>query len=1037
MADVFESGDVVRRKIAPDQVGVVREKKWSDQLEEYLYRVQFGTATRNLPADDIELLPSDRSEWVDLLGDRCAGAEAFQRLLTFERLRRPPTRIAASFGSARARFFPYQFKPLLKFLENPLQRLLIADDVGLGKTIEAGYILRELKARMPVERSLFVVPARLRTKWKNELERRFDEPSEVVSAGDFRRRFLDPLDHGLEPPSFAWIISYESLRLPDITERMSVLQPHIDLVVVDEAHRVRNPDTQQHRAIRALATSADAMLFLTATPIQTGIENMFQLLRLLDPGSFADFASFCQQLEANRPVVRALGLLRAEKPALAQAADELARLRESPWSASLTESPFFESILTRLRTGALPDRATLVALQRDITELSLTANIISRTRKADVLRDRPTRRAQSVAVKLTPPERAFYDSVADLCRTLRPQTSSWGESMAALMAYRYTASCIPASLEYFRERLGGSFDLVADARSETEDEQGWLEHGVGSGSKDPGARLRAAIRPLVDGLTTGTVHDSKLGQFLAAVQNVWDDDEAGNRPRRKIIVFAFFKRTLKYLDRQLAQRGMACRLIHGDLPVPEREALIDEFLNRPDVLILLSSEVGSEGLDLQAASVVVNYDLPWNPMVVEQRIGRVDRIGQESPVVTVVNLVLANTVEQRILERLYVRIGLFTDTIGEIEPILGETIEKLVAAALRGELSPEEQAARTEQAAQAFLNEQLQARSVNAESDKLLAGDQAFLDEIEGLVGERRVPSPWELYTFVRSYIRARYPGSRVPESCIEAVGEVVLQPQVATDLLNILSADADTRRVAGRIGDGGFQATFDSDVFLKHPRSELISARHPLVRLAFEGMGLESARLHRAFRLTAPACEAVPAGYYLFAVHQLEIKGLRARNELRTLVWSLASRSLLDVQVSHRFLVHLLDEAADDEQQPPADQTALQAGRDALEMELDAVRRTLMETERDVGQARLQRRRATLETTLLSRIAAAERRLGALTEPTAPEFPVRMAQARLAQERKRLDNLRQEAAAPVDASLEDELVATGLVNIRPGRGRT
>src|SRR5262249_34966909 len=208
------------------------------------------------------------------------------------------------------------------------------------------------------------------------------------------------------------------------------------------------------------------------------------------------------------------------------------------------------------------------------------------------------------------------------------------------------------------------------------------------------------------------------------------------------IVFSYFRGTLRYLERRLAELQVSTRVIHGLIPVPEREQLIDEFLRNPNIRVLVSSEVGSEGLDLQQASVVINYDLPWNPMVVEQRIGRIDRLGQESPVLTILSLVLSDTIEDRILYRLYERIGIFEETIGEIEPILGEQIERLAVAALRNELTPEEQERQADQAADAFLREQREGRTLQQQSDQLIAGDQAFLDEIQSLIGERRVPAP-------------------------------------------------------------------------------------------------------------------------------------------------------------------------------------------------------------------------------------------------------------------------------------------------------
>jgi SNF2 family DNA or RNA helicase len=235
----FSIGDHVRRRSAPAQSGVVKQKDWSDQDSGWLYKVNFGMPpARMVPDGDLELVPEDVDPWIDLLTGRTDGAQAFQKLLTFERVHRPPSRVAESFGTARAKLLPYQFKPLLKFLDSSRQRLLIADDVGLGKTIEAGYIFKELKARHSIEQCLIVVPARLRTKWKRELEERFDERFDVVNAKDIRTRLLERMQDGHEPDPFLWIASYETLRRPEIVSGFNDLQPSIDLVVLDEAHRV-------------------------------------------------------------------------------------------------------------------------------------------------------------------------------------------------------------------------------------------------------------------------------------------------------------------------------------------------------------------------------------------------------------------------------------------------------------------------------------------------------------------------------------------------------------------------------------------------------------------------------------------------------------------------------------------------------------------------------------------------------------------------------------------------------------------------------
>ncbi len=1009
------------------------ESTWNEQLEEWWCTVRFGTSIKTVPATDLEALPEHEDPWDAVIQGRVSGAEAFQRLLTFERLRKPPTRISGSFGSAKATFLPYQFKPLLKFLENPSGRLLIADDVGLGKTIEAGYVLRELRARHPLERVLIVVPARLRRKWRDELERRFEEKFEIVGSRELHA-FLHRLDNGREPDQFSWIVSYESVRLEPIFEGLRRHEPAIDLIILDEAHRVRNPETNQHRAARSLAGCADSMIFLTATPIQTGVENLFYLLNLLDPDTFVDLGTFTSQLEANRPVIQALAALRGPSPNPGRAKACLLRLQRDPATKTLTEGQFFSSILQRLATSADLSRDDAVRLERDISELSLTAHIMSRTRKADVLFNRPQRRAISWKVPLSPPERRFYEAVAELCRLTGQGTAGWGAEMAALMAYRMTASCIPASVRYFRERLrDGVRSLHAALVRQVLEDDGIADNAdPHDRALEPPGASADRIESILAGLAPPPGLDTKYEYFSRALRQIWIDDEQERRSSRKIVVFSYFKRTLDYLSARLAADGVGHRLIYGDVSIRDREDLIEEFATTRDVKVLLSSEVGSEGLDLQVASVVVNYDLPWNPMVVEQRIGRLDRLGQGSPVVTIVNFTASETIEERILLRLYERIGLFEEALGEIDPILGDTVEELARDVLRGGLTREEEERRVVEASRAFTNQAKEAERVSRESDGLIAADQAFLDEIEALFGRRRVPVPEELYRFLSSFILRRYPGSAIPASVISAVGDLHLQPQLATDMQNVLNVDSEARRVAHKILQGPFLATFDIAAILQHPRAELIFIRHPLLAFAVTCMGREVDSLHRAFSLITEGGKEAPKGLYAFSICEFEIGGFRPRTEFVPFFTRLDDGKVLDREQSDQLLVQVLDGARTNEEHQDVPEAVLRRAREGLQGFFQGVLNDLIGRESGLNKARAERRRATLQATLSGRLEAARRRLANLEARRSDVFVIKMARARLEAERRRLETFSAQTAEEEKFRPEYREIATGLLTVRP-----
>lgn len=1003
---------------------------------DWILRVQFGNATRGIAADDMELLPADSSPWDDILANRLSGASAFRSLMTFERLRRPPSPIAASFGSAKATFYPFQFKPLLKFLENPRKRLLIADDVGLGKTIEAGYIIRELKSRTALDRILLVVPSRLRTKWKAEMERRFGEEFDIVSAKQllaWKRRLRT--ERGSD--RFAWIVSLESARGKEVVAFLNEVQPTLDFVVVDEAHRMRNPDTDQHRLGKSLSACADHMLMLTATPVQTSLDNLFRLLNILDPIEFRDGKLFEMQCDANRPIVSATTAIRRNPPAVDETLNSLNAMRSDLLTMPLTGTDYFSNLIARCEKAANLDRSGLVELQRDINELSLTGKIISRTRKVDVIKHPPARRPFVVSVRYSPRERKFYNSVADLCAIIRPDKYGWGQTMAALQAFRAAASCIPAAAERFRAELASNQSLFrrnSDDFNEAQDISGVSASTQDRKSKSMDeelGRITSAIQCLTD-------EDTKYARLSSEIRKIWTDDEGTGAPARKIVIFAFFKPTLRHLHQRLAEDGIDCRLIDGDVPIPERETRIGEFANDHSIRVLLSSEVGSEGLDLQFASVVVNYDLPWNPMVVEQRIGRLDRIGQRADKILILNLVAEDTIEDRILGRLYERIGIFESTIGEIDPILGEPVEALVSEALRGALSPEDQKSRADQAADAMKDQRLQAETLANSADSLMAADQSFLDEIEGLIGRRKVPLSPEIYAYVAKFLKDRFAGSRFPEGLVNKVGEIRTPPGVGQLVLNAGGSDPEAIRFGRMIETGTVKATLDQETAVRHPNAELLHARHPLVRMVTCERERQRETAARSFALSLRSTdlegEAIGTkGDYAFEIHRFEIDGVRPRVWLVPLFLDGENPSL-DENIAEDLMLSMLESATSLDPRPRMEAQLIKKLRSSLEERLAATRERSNVRELELNKIRLERRRTTLATALDHRIEEARKRLETLKTKDAASFAIRMAEAKLYHAHRERD-AGFDALQDVDnARLETELLAAGVLRIEPNR---
>lgn len=237
----FSVGDKVQSKTDPSRIGIIEGLGPAHAGLQY-YRVFWGGAfgTKVVPSVDLQRYIPAKTPVDNLLNGNLAGYQEFQRLITFMRLVReyPLRNNIYAFNASRTRLYPYQFKPLIKFLESPNQRMLICDEVGLGKTIEAGLILTELRARQTVKRVLIVCPANLVQKWQLEMKRRFDEDFKILRIPDFVQ-YLKEYQDELDRAKISGIISLESIRNAKILDLLDSIMPSFDMVIVDEAHHMR------------------------------------------------------------------------------------------------------------------------------------------------------------------------------------------------------------------------------------------------------------------------------------------------------------------------------------------------------------------------------------------------------------------------------------------------------------------------------------------------------------------------------------------------------------------------------------------------------------------------------------------------------------------------------------------------------------------------------------------------------------------------------------------------------------------------------
>ena len=577
--------------------------------------------------------------------------DQFNQCMLASLIRKPSSDLLYSLNTNKLIPEPHQYKPLIKFINSQNNRLLIADEVGLGKTIEAGMIYKEIDKRDDLSISLIVVPSSLTLKWRNELLLRFGEDFKILRTNEFKG-FLKEYEIYSESKSFRkqMIISYHALRDDGVIELLENSSMTIDFLIMDEAHTFRNANTSTFKAAFSVTNLAEYALFLTATPVQNSYEDLFNVLTLLDDETFLDFDYFKDLIKPNEIIHKVVAMLKngSELNVIQNYISEKDfDFHQLTWP----QKDIFESFMV-LGEITREDRVDYISQFTNSDNLSY---IISRTKKKDAGKFIP-REAHSSNIKSTENEQIFYNAVVDFVVYLfslkNPKIPT---GFITVMPERMASSCMLASLESFKNMRATKKFFVSeidDIDSEYDDFE--LD-----------SKIIDRLDNLIEKGSCIGGCDSKYDRFIAVL------DDLKNQNIQRAIVFSFFKKTLSYLERKLIESGIKVGKIDGDLTPDERFEKIDQFKNGK-FDILLSSEVGSEGLDMQFCNVVFNYDLPWNPMRVEQRIGRIDRIGQQAEKLLIFNLVVEGTIEDRIYSRLYDRLGIFESSIGELEPILGD-----------------------------------------------------------------------------------------------------------------------------------------------------------------------------------------------------------------------------------------------------------------------------------------------------------------------------------------------------------------------------
>jgi SNF2 family DNA or RNA helicase len=458
--------------------------------------------------------------------------------------------------------FPHQLHTVRRVLFECQGRALLADEVGLGKTVEAGLIVRELMARGEVRSILVVTPASLTFQWQQELLEKFGLNYPIV----------DDLENVRCNPSI--IMSLDTAKTRKF--RSVFAERSFDLMIVDEAHKLKNRKTQNYQFVKGLASRF--LLLLTATPIQNDLVELYNLLHLVSPGGLGTLEGF-------------------------------RRKHVSPYNSRL------------------PIRA-------DVLRASIRKHMIRHSRAETNLR-LPIRRVLLHGVQAYPDELQIYQTLSSLVRQYYPKLSSSAPGMnrLTLMLLQKLATSSPQALGQSLEGIVSRGGLDS-----------WMEEG-----------FRSLIHDC-DSLKKFSKWDALKEVVLARLST------------EKILIFTQFRATQKDLVQRLKKLGIEVVTFHGEMTARARNRQVECF--KGDARIMVSTDSGAEGWNFQFAHVLVNFDFPWNPMKMEQRIGRVHRLGQQHEVL-IVNLFLGGTLDEYIVDLLSQKIRLFERVVGELEMILG------------------------------------------------------------------------------------------------------------------------------------------------------------------------------------------------------------------------------------------------------------------------------------------------------------------------------------------------------------------------------
>ena len=719
-------------------------------------------------------------------------------------------------------------------------------------------------------------------KWQSEMKRfdqtfeHFDGPllRHCISECDLDGQWPDNHRFGIIPYS---ILSQQVLMGTEGGRKKSqpcLLDldppPRFDLVIVDEAHRISNPDTYGYQVVRYFCENSNAAVFLTATPLQLANSDLFILLNLLRPDVVIDRQSFVHMSEPNPMINAAVTHARsAAKGWQTQALANLENAKETAWGRTmLANNPEVLDLKSRLSVAKIPEDQR-VRIIGELEELHTFSSIINRTRRRDI-ESFTIRRSKTVEIDFTEPQRQLHDALLKVqAEIFADLHGSLNVKFMMTTIRRQAASC-----------LFGLAPFIEDILSRYVSDEELSEVDIEEFHTDPDEleTIAEKVKLVVAMAKKLDPKDPKVEAVVSIVRQ--KQNEPGNH---RVMIFSTFRHTLRYIFEGLRKAGVRVGLVHGGVADDERTALRRRFEREKSDLeavdVLLFSEVGCEGLDYQFCDCMINYDLPWNPMRVEQRIGRIDRNGQKSEFVSIYNLITPGTVDADIYERCLVRIGIFEQALGASEEILGKITADIQEIAIDPKLSEEERRSKLQQLADNEIRLLQEEQRLEEQQSELfginLPTQKRFAEEVENASSYWLAPSA--MNNLLSNYL-----------SSLGDSGAILGEGPLKTLRVNQRTRSrmlGDAREISGKVtgfqrewerwlkgADPHLAITFDGRCANENRSVHLLTPVHPLMRQAARALDATcNAEVHLVVRDTH-----LPKGVHPFGVFQWELIGLR-----------------------------------------------------------------------------------------------------------------------------------------------------------------